>query len=386
MASTIDPQNVNIQNIQKALDQVATISRTTGYGNLATAITNSFRGINFRGVGNPVPLNTDQHGFTFFTRPCLNLSYDNISSDRRFTPLLTGLQNSLQRVIRCYLDPRAAFENNIVTPIVDNNLPFIPILSNNLISMAGWPDVTMESYTSKSGVQNEAYSMVDGTSRIYNTWDTTCNFRNLKGDPITLLFMIWVYYSSKVYMGEFTPYPDMIMENEIDYMTRIYRFTLDQSRQFVSKVATTVAYPTVVPIGASFNFSEDHPFVRDIDQLSIQFRCIGAEYNDPICIYEFNSLVEMFQPSMTDGTRLSQFKKLSLTERSFFNYNGYPWIDPDTNEFQIWLPMDQYTAAMDSNFTGDPGNIPSNLNSVYNQGSNLLNTGTNSVKDMIQKL
>ena len=368
--NTNDPNAVAIfgTNLESTfIKQIGNISRATGYGNLSTAFTNMFRGINYRGPGNPLPINTDQHGFTFFTRPCLNLSYDNISSNRMFTPMLTENPLSLQRIVRAYLDPRANQFQNLTTPLVDPLNAFIPLLSNSLINMGGWPDVNMQTYTTKSGMMNEEFSMVDGSARILNVWDSTLNFRNIKGDPITFFFLVWVFYASMVYLGHFDPYMDMIIDNEVDYNTRIYRITLDQSKQFVTKIASTIAYPTVVPLGASFNFTEDHPLIRDIDQISIQFRCMGAEYYDPIIIQEFNTVVSMFNPGMADGNRQSMYQKLSLSERMFFNYNGYPYINPNTFEFEIWVDKAMYNAWTSGSLNLDPVIVNSpNMKDVAN--------------------
>ncbi len=360
------------------IKQIGNISRSTGYGNLSTAFTNIFRGMNYRGPGNPLPINTDQHGFTFFTRPCLNLSYDNISSNRMFTPMLTDNPLSLQRIVRAYLDPRGNQFQHVTTPLVDPLNAFIPLMSNSLMNMGGWPDVNLQTYTTKSGLMNEESSMVDGTVRILNTWDSTMNFRNIKGDPITFLFLVWVFYASMVYLGDFMPYNDMIIDNEIDYNTRIYRVTLDASRQFVTKIASTIGFPTVVPLGASFNFTEEHPLIRDIDQISIQFRCMGAEYYDPILIEEFNTVVSMFNTNMSDRHRLRTYQKLTLGERMFFNYSGYPYIDPNTFEFQIWVDKAVYNAWTSGNRNLDPVKVDSpNMTSTANGIVNTNSTSSN---------
>lgn len=326
------------------------ISRDSALGEFEAAITNSLYGLNYRGVGNAALNNTEQHGLTFFTRPCLNLSYDNIKLVRTFVPLLTNSQYSYQRAIRTLLDPRGANERSITCPLIDNRNPFIAVLTNNLISLSGWPDLDVDVYTTKPGVSREEFSMIDGYPRILNAFDLTANFRNIKGDPITLLFNTWVMYAARVYRGDFDPYPEMILENTIDYNTRIYRLTLDPTRQYVQKIAATgAAFPTVSPLGAAFNFTEEQPFTREADQLSIRFRCMGAEYLDPIIIKEFNELVLSFNPSMRDEARRSSYyKKLTLAERSYFNYRGLPLINPDSNELEIWVDRTMYNTELNA--------------------------------------
>ena len=54
------------------------VLRSLGRGSVKSAYTEMLFGPNHRGAGNAVPMNNEQYGLTFFTRPNLNLSYDNI--------------------------------------------------------------------------------------------------------------------------------------------------------------------------------------------------------------------------------------------------------------------------------------------------------------------
>ena len=83
---------------------------------------------------------------------------------------------------------------------------------------------------------------------------------------------------SKVYDGTLTPHMRNIMFNRIDYTTRIYRIILNKDFSYVQKIACCgAAFPTVVPIGRSFDYSDDAEFNRD-DQISMRFQMIGALY------------------------------------------------------------------------------------------------------------
>ena len=220
------------------------------------------------------------------------------------------------------------------------------MLTNNLLSISGWPDVDVDTYTSQEGLAKESWTMVDDIPRNYGTFSLTANFRNIIGDPISALFFAWTHYAMAVSRGELVPYPDMIVENEIDYMTRIYRLVLDPTRTYVQKIANCgAAFPTAVPMGAAFNYSTDSPLANDNEQLSIPFQCMGVEYNDPISIQEFNATVTLFNPQMGDKTRHQLFKKLSKSELTIFNYNGYPRIAED-NELEWWVPNDTYNLTL----------------------------------------
>lgn len=316
------------------------ISRTNGLGALTEAAANSIYGINHRGLGSPIPQNTDDQGITFFTRPRMNLSYDNLATDRVFTPLLTANDKSYQRAIRCILDPDSAKANNPVrSRLVDSANPFIPLLSNHLISLSGWPDPSFSFFTSKEGAAKEQWIMIDDVARNFGTYTLNATFRNIAGDPITLLFNTWTRYAARVYDGTMLPYPEMIVDNEIDYQTRIYRIVLDTSRQFVQKIAACGAsFPTAVSLGTAFNYSNESPFSRETNaQISVPFQCVGVDYNDPILINEFNALVQYFCVHMRDQYRDASMVKLQPGNLLFFNYYGYPRIDPLSMELQWWV-------------------------------------------------
>lgn len=331
-----------LSEIKKQIDYV---SRSIGYGSLSSAYANALYGINHRGAGNPIAANSDLHGLTFFTRPDLNLTYDNAAMNRVFIALLNQQRESIPAFVHATLDQYGArsFKTH-ESPLVDNRTPFIPLLTNTLESISGFPDFTLDTYTSPEGIYKEAWSMVDSPSRIHSTYDVTANFRNIMGDPITLMFLVWCQYASLVYEGLMMPYPWNVVENRIDYTTRIWRVVLDRTKRYVQKIAAVgAAFPTASPLGAAFNYSSDEPINRDNDQISVPFRCMGIDYNDPILFLEFNSIVIRANPMMADGNRNQVYRKLSAEERQLFNYSGYPRIDPETQELEWWVPNDEST-------------------------------------------
>lgn len=339
------------------------ISRLNGYGSLTSAQTNNLKGFNVNLNGTPAPKNKDHYGITFFTRPDLNTSYDNLGADRMLSTLLSDDPVSMARALRVTLDPRGELNTDMLpgrtSALVDSRHAFIPLLTNNLVSMSGWPDLTVDTYTSKDGVYKEAYSMVDGTSYIFNAFDVTATFRNIQGDPITLLFAAWVRYASLVYDGTLVPYPDNMFENRIDYQTRIYRLVLNEDFTHVQKIAACgAAFPTASPLGAAFNYASDGEYNEENDQLSIPFRCIGANYLDPILIKEFNEVVASKNPDMRNGNRTAAMAKISaLQDYGTYGLIGgsllnilsshlFPRIDPLTLELEWWATKADFNDAL----------------------------------------
>jgi len=331
---------INNGGILNSEDYIRGISQVNGYGSIKTAMTATFLGINHRGAGNLIPSNNEQQGLTFFTRPRLNLSYDNIKHVRKMTAMLSDDKDSIPRAIRAYLDPdgsRFYYPSNLVDPLS----AFIPLLTNNLISLTGWPDPFVDTYTSKEGGYKEQWSMIDGVPENSTVFSLSGSFRNLPRDPITLMFHYWTKYAAYVHEGRLSPRPDSILENEIDYQTRPYRLTLDPTRQYVERIGAVIAmFPKSDSTGSIFNYNEDKPYIRDVDQVSCEFQAMGVEYYDPILVKEFNTIVRIFNPNMKDGVREKVYTPLSAAYKAIFNHLGYPRINPYTSELEWWVPTE----------------------------------------------
>ena len=346
--------------VEKMLDSLL---RRTATGQVSTAIGDNFYGINHRQQPGAISINKDYYGLTFFTRPRLNLTEGNLRAVRLLTPLLNQEAASIQRIIRCLLDPQLA-QANVTSPFVDRQQAFIPILTNNLLSINGWPDVLLPINTSQAGMYKEAWSQADGVAENFSTYQLTAAFRNLPGDPITALFLNWVHYASNVYQGTMVPYPDMIVQNEIDYQTRIYRLVLDSSKSRVQKIgACGAAFPVNAPIGAAFNYEADRPINNSNDQITIQFECAGAMYQDDILVDEFNRTVAMFNDQMAASRftvaparnykgelylkpQNKDCTQIPMDALTIFNNRGYPRIDPETYELQWWVDNDDYRTLL----------------------------------------
>ena len=365
------------------------ISKINGIGNLSKALTNNLFGFDHINKGTPGPRNRENYGLVFFTRPSLNLSSGNLMSNRVLRPLLNRDPNSIARYIRATLDPksnnaavRGRFVNRsevsrrnsldsetIISNLCDPENPFIPLLSNSIVNLTGFPDINLDVYSSKPGPWKESWSMVDSASEIFYPYDLTANFQNISGDPITLLITTWVHYASLVYQGEIVPYPDAIIENKIDYTSRIYRVILDTDRETVTKLgAIGVGFPTASPIGQFFNYNSESVFIETMDTISVPFRCMGANYNDIILIKEFNAVVGMFNTAMrgviesivengNQSDNLHGMQRINLHERSdngviigryisnYLKYRAYPLINPRNNRLEWWVRKADYDQA-----------------------------------------
>lgn len=334
-----------------------------GIGAIYTAATRAFHGINHYNNGAALPSNYDLVGYTFFTRPRMKLSDGNILRDRALMPMLNEAALSIPGAIRAYLDPigsgspvkfttkDTSFKKNMYPcPLVDPLNPFITILSNSLVSMTGWPDISVDTFESDAGIQKEKWAMYDGIAKYYGTFDLNCTFNNMRGDPIGLLQHMWTTYGTRVRWDELMiPWIDSIMDQEKDYETRIYRLVMDQTKTFVQKIACTGAsFPTNSNTGASFDVDVNKPLNNKNDTHSMSFKCQAALYYDYYTAVAFNITVVDFNPNMYPVNRARLYTKIPPAFKRYFKDEGYPWINTRTSELEWYVPNERFKAVMEN--------------------------------------
>ncbi len=345
----------NIFNFKdRILDDVFT---STPLGSRQSALSDNLRGFNIATEGvAAVPPNTDRQGYVFFTRPQLNLRARNCIRHRMMYNLLTYNESSLQTWVRATLDPRLYSNSGefAKSPLVQNENPFIPLLTNSIRSLSGAPDLIVPTYTSQEGVRKEVHSMVDGPMEYLQDFDMDATFASTQDDPISQLFYTWELYETLVSSDVLNPYADMLVENEIDYNTRIYRIITDKSGKYVNKIAACgAAFPISLPTGEFANFNRDTPINTSQKDIPIRFKCNGAMYNDPILFTSFNEVVKIFNPdfrTFVEGSYTfdseeklnklddpnSRYYKVTESELVLYNFIAFPYINIYTSEF-MWI-------------------------------------------------
>lgn len=339
MAERNQPNNTTTPDYSESIRK---ISLAGGLNSIASADTMNLYGFNHRMMPWATTRNTDRQGFTFFTRPDLRLSYDNLTKDRTFHLMNTKESESVWRWVRATLSPRRA-KVLYPCPFVNNDNPFIPILTNNLESISGWSDVVVDPYTSEAGYYNEQYAQADGFSKDYSVKQLTATFKNQIQDPINRLFYIWTRYSMMVHEGVMDPYLSNIVLNIIDYNTRIYRFVMDSTGQYIQHVAATgAAFPLNSQLSSKFDFSRQLPYSDANDTVSIQFTVMGMLYDDPILLMEFNNLVEAYCPYIVPEKRNGRYVALPLEYAKAMNGRGIPFIDLNTGKLDWYVTVAEF--------------------------------------------
>lgn len=323
------------------------VLRTLGHSGVTTPISSQLYGFDHRQMGVRVGKNKEQFGYVFFTRPRIRLSYDNIRMVRSFKLLDNKDEYSVQRWVRATLDPVRPATGYVDSPLVDPNNVFIPALSNSLTNLSGWPEISVDTYTSQEGTRKEQWTMADGFAQHYGAFTINCQFDNMTNNYLPELFWYWTQYMMLVHEGAFYPHYDSILENEIDYQTRIYRLIMDETKTFVIDIAATgICFPTNPSQASRYDFNKDEVFNKSNDNFSISFAANGAIYKDPILMAEFNMSVQAFNLGMNDNIRDKQFKLLTPAEATLFNHFGYPRINLDTGRLEWWVDKADYAAIM----------------------------------------
>lgn len=327
----------------QANSPVDAIRKRSGYSGITSANALNLYGLSHRGIPLGNAPNIDVQGFTFFTRPDLRLTYHNLIQDRQFSLMLTQEKESIWRWARATLDPKG--QKYYPCPFVDQECPFIPFLTNNLVSVSGWSDITVEPYTSDSGLFNEQTSQADGFDKDYSVRQISCTFKNQVKDPVNTLFNIWTRYSMMVRSGVMDPYITNLAGNIIDYNTRIYRIVLDHTKQYVQDIAAVgAAFPLNSQMSSKFDFSRDKPYSEQNDEVTISFQAIGFQYGDPILIKEFNELVHTFCP----GIRRGRYRQIEPEHLLILNGVGLPLINENTGKLEWWAKNSEYDQLIGS--------------------------------------
>lgn len=268
-------------------------------------------------------------GYTFITRPKLNFSTTSLRQDRILAMLDTVDPGSLQFAIRCYLDTYysglpAMSKYVAACPFFNPESPFLIPLTNNLVSVSGWPDPVLEPETTDGGFFSEDMTIVKGSDRLNRTYEITLTFRDIQGGFIIALLWMWIHYMELVVRGDTLAYPQDIAARRINYTCSIYRFVLDPSRRFITKWSkATGCWPRTIPIGNIFNFGEKENFIHSAAQYSVPFTVNKVEVMDPIIFRDFNTIVKRFSPTARGENGPVVVAGMSPE----YNFTGIPYID-----------------------------------------------------------
>lgn len=279
-----------------------------------------------------LPPNNEQVGYTFITRPKLNLSDTNIrrhpTLDAFDTTDPTSGQSFVKNtafMMRALLDTKFCEDNLHVvlqSPLIDPRNPFLTPLCNCLTDISGFPDFILETETTEGGYHNEDITYAKGSDMLNKSGELTLGFKDLTGGVNLAIIYLWLFYVALQNKGIVVPYSHHIYQKRMNYTVSIYRFILDPSRTYVIKWAkATGCFPKNAAVGALFNFNEGDSIIQAANQFSASFAYNKVEYspnNGPI--YDFNRLMARYVPGIDTDSYAAVDNELQ------YNFLGYPYI------------------------------------------------------------
>ena len=294
------------------------------------------------------------HGFTFITRPKLNLTPTSIRMDRILAMLDNDDPSTVAFGVRSMLDTKFTQLFNISTstsPYLNDANPFISILSNRLISLNGWPDPTIDIETMEGGFYSESVTYPKGSDMLARNYDLSATFSDIQGSIVFTLMLMWTRWIMLATRGHVTAYMEDIEGRRMCFTSSIYRFVMDPSNRYIVKWSkATGCFPRSVPLGAFFNYEANASNVDVSMNLTIPFTVAGkVEYMDPIILKEFNMLMERrtgtnasvsgqsaAAAAANSSGGIAGFTPVTNYDRMALNFRCLPYIDLSygSNELQ----------------------------------------------------
>jgi len=321
---------------KQVLDE--TIGMLSVEGNPEQALVNILYGLSPYHTTVLPQLNDDDKTYVFFTRPDMNLSGTNAKRDRKTVGILKD-SNSVHKYTRLLLDQYANMSEQ--SNVLDKHNPFMPIFSNTLETLSGFPDIVMESWLSKTGIRKDQFGYADGYDRIHYSFELDATFTNVIDEPVAHIVSTWMRYMSNVRSGIFLPHRHNYLARRIDYQTAIWVIVTNKNKR-IKKIAKTIGYPIADPQGRFFNYSRTESKISTGSKLNTRFKCFGVDYNDPILLVEFNAIMMAAHPKIRDMVIKGGKEMVEVPDKfkSLFNYRSYPFIDLRYNTLETIVDTD----------------------------------------------
>jgi hypothetical protein len=277
---------------------------TESYGgrSVEQAVTNAMYGLDVHQDKPYIKINKEKAGFTFMPRPQLNLSDENLLRNTELYDLLEDDRYGAWNYVRSLLDPRWASNNpGKASKLLNNEMCFIPILSNTITKLQGWQTTVLETKETTPGLGKEQLVLPDGLYEINGNYDLEAVFKNMAGNMIDKILYIWIVYISLNTRGLVRPYMDLMANSKRDYTTRVYRIILTDDGRFVSRIGITGgSFPVNTEDGKVFDYDSDINYEDANSERTIRLKNSAARYNDIKAIRAFNWVVGVFKPEMAD--------------------------------------------------------------------------------------
>ena len=299
---------------------------------------------------NCAPPNILHSGYVFMSKPRLMLTSANLKQDRVMALLDTLDPLRYETSMRGYLDSHLPtipeFQQEFSKcPYFNSTSPFIIPAQNALRQIAGYPDFSLNTYTTQGGDFEEDQTQASGSDFCSRTYNFNLDFMDIQGTYLFQFFYYWVRYIALIKMGIMNPYNDDMAQRLLNYTTRIYRFIMSPNkRQIQICSAVTGCFPTNVPFGSMFDFNKDEHRIHAAHRFSVPFVGNAVDYQDWAILVEFNILVNRYTQL---EKKIKSGEVIEVPRLPQYNYIGTPYIALNEGyaELRFYAPKEQIDAC-----------------------------------------
>lgn len=368
------------ENWKKYLAAIGDMAyRYSGFGPYEHTLQNFLSRLDRHGGMNLVPTNVMHCGYTFITRPRLNLSGANLKQHPVMNTLYSDAKDSIPFMIRALLDTKLCRGNplfrknqSVVSPNTEENMfskkvlesglvdfinPFMVPLCNALQGISGFPDFAIQEETTEGDFHSGDYTFAKGSDMNNRTQELSLEFKDVPGSVILSIFYYWCLVIALQAKGVMMAYPDDIYEQRLNYTVSIYRFVMDMAKQNVLWWAkATGCFPKSAPIGALFNVSPGDVHISSAMNFTIPFVANDVKVNDPGILMDFNQLMINY----TGGNIRSDSLMSEIPmDNPVYNYNALPYIKADEWGVRlVWKASSIYEDVLPVRVARDADNKP----------------------------
>lgn len=312
------------------------------------------------------PLNSLNYGYTFITRPRLNLSGGNLRQHPVMATLYSEEENSVPFMIRALLDTRLCNGQPLFrganasysgmndetkdfmiraarSGLVDAQNPFFVPLCNGLKGLSGFPDFNLETETTEGDFHSGDFTFVKGSDMNNRTQELSAEFRDVQGSVILSSIFYWCLVMALQAKGVMMAYPDDIYEQRLNYTVSIYRFVTDTTRKHILWWAkATGCFPKSAPIGALFNVVQGEVTISSAMNFSVPFVANDVKVNDPGILLDFNTLMKSYCPNIANPDIFPD-----INNDAQYNFIGLPYVESTKTGLQLkWKTSNYYSDSL----------------------------------------
>lgn len=170
--------------------------------------------------------------------------------------------------------------------------PFIPLLMNTCTSVTGAKDFSLGTYEYEEDEFSVKQNVATGMDDLWSPGTLTVSHNDIAYGPVSLLYMLWVFYIHYVSRGYIMTTRDHVLERILDYTCSIYVFVIGADGRTIERFGKyTGCYPT------SFPFAQQLEHNQEIDPTMLQKIQITFQYNrfepmNPEILTDFNFVSE----------------------------------------------------------------------------------------------